>query len=366
MNMKTYLVGGAVRDMIMGIHPKDKDYVVIGATPEHMLASGYTQVGADFPVFLHPESNEEYALARTERKNGKGYTGFAVDFSQDVTLEQDLARRDLTMNAMAVAMDSTRAIIDPFNGMKDIDEKILRHTSPAFAEDPVRVLRIARFAARYQFTVAPETMTFMKDMVVNGDMKDLTAERVWKEFEKGLMENNPEIMLATLIECGAHKDLQLFFCKNNIAGSMDALTDAVKAGMPLEARFALIATNFRTEQEYVDARIPSDCKELSKLINNEASSIFKYFELTVAERLQLFNRCDLFRKRARFELMIKTLVHVGNHCGLKRYDVPVHKIKFDMEKALGVDAGAIALALEDKSKIKDTIFAARVKAMSEE
>lgn len=366
MEMKTYLVGGAVRDMIMGIDPKDKDYVVIGSTPELMLSSGYTQVGADFPVFLHPETNEEYALARTERKNGKGYTGFAVDFSQNVTLEEDLARRDLTMNAIAIPIDNTKEIIDPFDGKKDVEDKILRHTSPAFAEDPVRILRVARFAARYKFSVAPETMAFMKYMVINGDMKDLTAERVWKEFEKGLMEQNPEIMLSTLIECNAHKDLPLFFCKNNIAGSMEALTDAVNANMPLEARFALIATNFRTEQEYVDARIPSDCKELSKMINNEASSVFKYFELTVAERLQLFNRCDLFRKRERFELMIKTLVHVGNRCGLKRYDVPVHKIKFDIHKAVGVDAGTIALSLEDKSKIKDTIFAARVKAMSEE
>lgn len=366
MDMKTYLVGGAVRDMIMGIEAKDKDYVVIGATPEIMLASGYTQVGADFPVFLHPETNEEYALARTERKNGRGYNGFVVDFSKDVTLEEDLARRDLTMNAMALSSDPSLTIIDPFNGMQDIDNCVLRHTSPAFAEDPVRILRIARFAARYKFNVALETMTFMKDMVANGDMKDLTSERVWKEFEKGLMEENPEIMLSTLIECGAHKDLPLFFCKNNITGSLDGLISAVEDSLPLEARFALIATNFRTEQEYVDARIPSDCKELSKLINNEASSVFKYFELTVAERLQLFNRCDLFRKRPRFELMIQTLVHVGNHCGFKRFDVPVHKIHFDMEKALGVDAGVIALSLEDKSKIKDTIFMARVKAMSEE
>jgi len=202
--LQTYLVGGAVRDALLGLTVKDKDWVVVGATPQQMIDQGYSQVGSDFPVFLHPKTKQEFALARTERKSGKGYTGFICHSAPDVTLEQDLMRRDLTINAIAQADDGT--LIDPYNGQQDLLDKQLRHVSSAFVEDPLRVLRVARFAARFAhlgFTVAPETLALMQDMVVAGELTALTPERVWKEWEKSLSSENPEIFLKVLRQCGA-------------------------------------------------------------------------------------------------------------------------------------------------------------------
>ncbi len=202
--MKIYLVGGALRDRFLGLPVKDKDWVVVGATPEAMLAQKYVQVGRDFPVFLHPQSKQEYALARTERKSGKGYTGFIVHASPDVTLEQDLARRDLTINAMAESVDGE--LVDPFNGKADLDARILRHVSPAFAEDPLRVLRVARFAARFAhlgFKVAPATNALMKDITHAGELQHLVAERVWQELHKALETRSPQICLQVLRDCEA-------------------------------------------------------------------------------------------------------------------------------------------------------------------
>ena len=203
--MQIYLVGGAVRDALLGQPVKDHDWVVVGADAPAMLAAGYTPVGRDFPVFLHPESHEEYALARTERKTAKGYTGFSVYAAPDVTLEQDLQRRDLTINAIAQAADGT--LIDPYGGRQDLADGLLRHISPAFAEDPVRILRTARFAARYGFQVAPETLRLMQDMVAAGEADALVAERVWQELAKGLMTPQPRRMLEILRACGALKVL---------------------------------------------------------------------------------------------------------------------------------------------------------------
>lgn len=199
--MQTYLVGGAVRDFLLGLDVKDRDWVVVGADAQTMLEQGFTPVGKDFPVFLHPESHEEYALARTERKTAKGYAGFSFHADKDVTLEQDLLRRDLTINAMA--QDSDGRIIDPFGGQKDLSDGILRHVSPAFSEDPVRILRTARFAARYGFAVAPETLALMRQMVDSGEADALVPERVWQELAKGLMERRPRRMIEVLRECGA-------------------------------------------------------------------------------------------------------------------------------------------------------------------
>ena len=202
--MQVYLVGGAVRDHLLGRPVKDNDWVVTGATPEDMIKLGYEQVGADFPVFLHPETHEEYALARTERKSGKGYQGFVCDFSSGVTLEDDLLRRDLTINAMAQADDGS--IIDPHNGQADLEARLLRHVSPAFQEDPLRVLRVARFAARFAdagFSVAPETLTLMKTMVEAGELEHLVAERVWTETQRALLEDQPAVYFQVLRECGA-------------------------------------------------------------------------------------------------------------------------------------------------------------------
>ncbi|MGF6565889.1 multifunctional CCA addition/repair protein [Kosakonia cowanii] len=206
--MKSYLVGGAVRDTLLGLPVKDRDWVVVGATPQEMLDAGYQQVGRDFPVFLHPQSREEYALARTERKSGSGYTGFTCYAAPDVTLEQDLLRRDLTVNALA--QDENGTIIDPFNGQQDLRQRILRHVSPAFNEDPLRVLRVARFAARYahlSFRIADETMTLMRDMTGAGELEHLTPERVWKETESALRTRNPQVYFQVLRDCGALKVL---------------------------------------------------------------------------------------------------------------------------------------------------------------
>ncbi|WP_318459764.1 multifunctional CCA addition/repair protein [Photobacterium leiognathi] len=202
--MQTYLVGGAVRDTLLGLTVTDKDWVVVGTTPEAMLAAGFEQIGSDFPVFLHPKTKQEYALARTERKSGHGYTGFVCYSAPDVTLEQDLLRRDLTINAIAQAPNGD--LIDPYHGQQDITNKVLRHVSPAFAEDPLRVLRVARFAARFThlgFTVAPETMALMQEMVVSGELASLTPERVWKEWEKSLSSDDPQMFLTVLRQCGA-------------------------------------------------------------------------------------------------------------------------------------------------------------------
>ncbi len=202
--METYLVGGAIRDRLLGVEPNAADFVVVGATVDEMLAQGYRQVGRDFPVFLHPETCAEYALARTERKSGLGYRGFEVHAATDVTLEQDLERRDLTVNAIAEAADGT--IVDPFGGRGDIDARVLRHVSPAFVEDPVRVLRVARFAARFQafgFTVAPETLALMREMVGNGEVDALVPERVWQETHKALTTDAPQVFVEVLRECGA-------------------------------------------------------------------------------------------------------------------------------------------------------------------
>ena len=206
--MQIFKVGGAVRDQLLGRPVVDIDWVVVGATPEQMRAQGYRPVGDDFPVFLHPQTGEEYALARTERKSGHGYGGFTFHTSPDVTLEDDLLRRDLTVNAMAQAADGT--LFDPYGGQADLAARILRHVSPAFAEDPLRVLRVARFAARYAylgFTVAPETLALMRSLAESGELAHLTAERIWQEFARALMEDNPEVFIQILRDCGALKAL---------------------------------------------------------------------------------------------------------------------------------------------------------------
>ncbi len=202
--MQIYLVGGCVRDELLGLPVQDLDYVVVGSTVEQMLQQGYLQVGKDFPVFLHPDTKDEYALARTERKTAQGYYGFECDFNANVTLEEDLGRRDLTINAIAKAVDGT--IIDPYGGRKDLQQKILRHVSPAFSEDPVRILRVARFAARfaeYGFSIAPETLIMMQEMVMVGEVDALVPERVWQEMHRALLTPNPEIFFTTLRTCGA-------------------------------------------------------------------------------------------------------------------------------------------------------------------
>lgn len=208
--MKTFLVGGAVRDMLMGLNPKDRDWVVVGSTPEEMLSLGFSQVGADFPVFLHPETGEEYALARTERKTGDGYHGFTTDFNPSVTLYEDLARRDLTINSMAMDV-GTGEIFDPFNGRRDLENKVLRHTTDAFSEDPLRVIRLARFFARYEFfTVDPRSQHLCQDLCEDGSLNHLSSERFWAEIQKVFTENHPERFFSFLNSCDALETIDFF------------------------------------------------------------------------------------------------------------------------------------------------------------
>jgi tRNA nucleotidyltransferase (CCA-adding enzyme) len=256
--MNKFLCGGAVRDILMGLEPKDRDYVVVGSSVEEMIAAGFSRVGADFPVFLHPETGEEYALARREKKTGSGYLGFTSEFDIDVALEDDLFRRDLTVNSMA--MSENGDLIDPFNGKSDIQNKILRHTSNAFQEDPVRVLRLARFRARFgpDWTVAPETVALVSQMAKKGTLSELTAERVWKELSRALMEPHPRLFFDVLMECDS---LHVLFPEvYRLATALEArrwhpegdslehtllvLTQAANKGFDLETRLACLVHDF--------------------------------------------------------------------------------------------------------------------------
>jgi tRNA nucleotidyltransferase (CCA-adding enzyme) len=300
--MKTYLVGGAVRDQLLGLPVKEKDWVVVGATVDDMLRKGFRQVGKDFPVFLHPETNEEYALARTERKVGRGYTGFDFNASPNVTLEDDLLRRDLTINAMAQTSDG--ALVDPYHGKEDLEKKLLRHVSPAFVEDPVRILRVARFAARFAelgFTVAKDTNTLMKQMVLSGEVDALVAERVWKELERALQEKHPEQFFQVLDACGA---LEVLFpqIKMNSTG-MIALQKAVILSLDPESRFAALLHDLQPEQIEVICkryRVPTIFKELAMLVAKHLPQASYHAE----QLLALLEMTDAFRRGDRFEKFV--------------------------------------------------------------
>ncbi|WP_370314617.1 multifunctional CCA addition/repair protein [Thalassolituus sp.] len=336
--MQVYLVGGAVRDHLLGRPVKDNDWVVTGATPEDMIKLGYEQVGADFPVFLHPETHEEYALARTERKSGKGYQGFVCDFSSGVTLEDDLLRRDLTINAMAQADDGS--IIDPHNGQADLEARLLRHVSPAFQEDPLRVLRVARFAARFAdagFSVAPETLTLMKTMVEAGELEHLVAERVWTETQRALLEDQPAVYFQVLRECGAlaawFPELDALFgvpqpekyhpeidCGRHALLSLKA---SVPMSSALSVRWAALIhdlgkaltpdsewpRHFGHEKKGVKPirqlcqrlKCPNDPTSLALLSSEFHTHIHRAFELRPETLLKVFDQLDVWRKPERFE-----------------------------------------------------------------
>jgi tRNA nucleotidyltransferase (CCA-adding enzyme) len=301
--MKIYLVGGAVRDELLGRTVQEKDWVVVGATPDEMLKRGYRQVGKDFPVFLHPETSEEYALARTERKIGPGYTGFEFDTSPHVTLEEDLIRRDLTINAIA---KSENQYIDPYHGRDDIQNKWLRHASSAFVEDPVRVLRVARFAARFKelgFRVAPETNVLMTQMVKSGELNALVPERVWKEWERALSEKNPEMFFEVLDQCGA---LSLLFPAISLSGhGMQALQCAVKITDDLQIRFAVLLHDLKKEDIETIAeryRIPTDYRDLALLT---AKYVDDYCHIDqLPDVIKLFRELDAFRREERVKKFV--------------------------------------------------------------
>lgn len=301
--MKTYLVGGAVRDELLGVPFHEKDWVVVGATVEEMLAKGFRPVGKDFPVFLHPETAEEYALARTERKVGKGYTGFTFNASPEVTLEEDLQRRDLTINAMAKTPDGQ--IIDPFHGKEDIQNRLLRHVSAAFIEDPVRILRVARFVARYAdlgFKIAAETTELMKQMVKLGEVDALVAERVWKEWERALAEKQPNLFFATLASCGAEAVL---FPQISYPGpGAVALEKAATVSEDTQVRFAVllhVISKEELQELSTRYRLPSDYKDLALLVIKHQDAYCQANLLNPEAVLDLLQATDAFRRKDRFE-----------------------------------------------------------------
>ncbi|WP_416188804.1 multifunctional CCA addition/repair protein [Neisseria sp. CCUG17229] len=340
--MQIYLVGGAVRDHLLGLEVKDRDWVVVGADAPTMLAQGFQPVGKDFPVFLHPDSHEEYALARTERKTAKGYAGFAFHADKDVTLEQDLMRRDLTINAMA--QDSDGLIIDPFDGQQDLSDGILRHVSPAFAEDPVRILRIARFAARYGFAVAAETMQLMRQMVADGEVDALVAERVWQELAKGLMEQNPAKMIEVLRECGALAvllpEVEALFGVPQRADyhpeidsgihTLMVLQKAAEMGLSLPERYAALLHDLgkaKTPPEILPKhhghdlagvslvrevnerlRAPRACAELAELVCRWHIIFHQVGQLKPTTVLNTFKKTDAFRRPERFQTALNVCV----------------------------------------------------------
>ena len=398
--LKTYTVGGAVRDELLGLPVKDKDYVVVGATPQTMLDAGYRPVGKDFPVFLHPTTHDEYALARTERKTGAGYKGFAIHASPEVTLEEDLARRDLTINAIAKSSDGK--LIDPFNGIKDIQAKTLRHVSAAFAEDPVRILRAARFAARFtDFNVAPETLNLMRQMVQNGEVDALVSERVWQEVSKGLMENKPSRMFEVLRNCGAlqkilpeldrlwgvpqppqyHPEIDTgihvmmvidYAAAQNfsLAVRFAALThDLGKGNTPKEILPRHIGHEIRSVALLKDVskrlRVPNDCKELAQMVAKFHGKLHQVSHMRPSTLLEFLIELDAIRQPERFHEFLKACeCDSRGRTGFENSELPEKELMNNaLQAALLLDAGAVAKGITEPEKIKEAVFAARLAAV---
>ena len=408
--MKIYQVGGAVRDRLLQRPFHDTDWVVVGATPEDMTAQGFTPVGKDFPVFLHPQTHEEYALARTERKSGVGYRGFVVHTSPDVTLEEDLARRDLTINAIAAPADwaGVGAVFDPYNGQADLQAKLLRHVTDAFREDPVRILRVARFAARFEdFSVAPETLQLMREMVQAGETDHLVPERVWQEIRRGLMEAQPSRMFEVLRSCGA---LQVILPElNRLWGvpqrpeyhpevdsgvhAMLVLDMAAQLHAPLTVRFACLCHDFGKGTTPIDVlprhigheqrsarllktvcdrwRVPNDCKELADVVAREHGNIHRSGELNAAAVMRLLERCDAIRKPERFtEALLACECDARGRTGLEAQPYPQRlRLQAALESALAVNTAPIAQnaaqqGLQGKA-IGEAVTAARTQAMAQ-
>ena len=364
--MKIYAVGGAVRDELLGLPVADRDYVVVGATPSHMVKLGYKPVGKDFPVFLHPETHEEYALARTERKTARGYRGFEFHTAPDVTLEQDLARRDLTINA--IAKDEAGNIVDPFGGAADLKARVLRHVGPAFAEDPVRILRVARFAARFDFAIAPETVQLMRGMVANGEADALVAERVWQEFARGLMEPRPSHMLRVLRDCGAlarvMPELETAWAGDDAADVMRALDAVAQAGAALEVRFAVLLRALdplAVEALTGRLKVPADCRDLALLAARHANAIVDAAGLDAPSLLELFNAADLWRKPERYTQLVAAAL-----AGEPDAAPALARLERARAAAMAVDAGAIAQRTREPRQIGEQIERARLDAVRRE
>ena len=407
--MKIYQVGGAVRDALLGLPVHDRDWLVVGGTPEAMVAQGFTPVGRDFPVFLHPRTHEEYALARTERKSGHGYQGFTVYTSPDVTLEEDLARRDLTINAIAAPADWTgaEAVFDPYHGVADLHAKVLRHVTEAFAEDPVRILRVARFAARFtDFSVAPETMALMQAMVQAGEVAHLVPERVWQEISRGLMQAQPERMFAVLRACGALAvllpELDRLWGVPQRADyhpevdtglhTMLVLGQAVQQQAPLAVRWACLVHDLGKGTTPADVlprhigheqrgaklvrqvgerwRVPSECNELAELVAYEHGNIHRSLDLSPAAVLRLLQRCDALRKPERFaQALWACECDARGRWGFEAAAYPQRgRLAQALAVALGVATGPIAAqavaAGKQGAAIGQAVDAVRVQALA--
>jgi tRNA nucleotidyltransferase (CCA-adding enzyme) len=399
--IQIYCVGGAVRDGLLGLPVQDHDWVVVGGTPEQMEALGYRPVGKDFPVFLHPETHEEYALARTERKTALGYKGFAVYAAPDVTLEQDLSRRDFTMNAIAQAEDGT--LIDPYHGQADLRAGILRHVSAAFSEDPVRILRAARFVARFGFSIAPETLQLMQQMVANGEVDALVPERVWQELSRGLLEKYPSRFITTLRDCGALQKIlpeidALFgvpqppqYHPEIDCGihTLMVLDDAAQHDYALEVRFAalmhdlgkgdtpkdILPRHIGHEARSVDLlkvlcerlRVPADCRDLGLLVARYHGDVHKAQQLRAETVVKIFNSCDAWRKPQRFvQLLQACAADARGRTGHENDEYPqAEYLQRLLKAAQAVNAGEIAQQCADKSKIAEQVQTARVRAVSD-
>ena len=401
--MEIYAVGGAVRDELLGLPVSDRDYVVTGATPEAMIAKGFKPVGKDFPVFLHPHTHEEYALARTERKTARGYHGFAFHTAPDVTLEQDLARRDLTINAMARAASGT--LIDPYGGERDLKARVLRHVSPAFAEDPVRILRVARFAARFGFGIAQETQSLMRSMVAAGEADALVAERVWQELARGLMENTPSRMFDALRACGALARIlpevdALYGVPQRAEHHPEIDTGvhvmmvvdyAARQGYTLDVRFAALTHDLgkgttpreqwprhsgheARSAELVRAlcerlRVPAECRDLALIMAREHGNIHRAAQLRAGTLVNLLQSADAFRKPDRFARLLQACESdKRGRLGPSERPYPQGaRMAAALRAAAAVDAGEvvrnIARDMSDPARIKDAVHQARVAAV---
>jgi tRNA nucleotidyltransferase (CCA-adding enzyme) len=408
--MEIYAVGGAVRDELLGLPVKDRDWVVVGATPQDMLERGFVAVGRDFPVFLHPQTHEEYALARTERKTAPGYTGFAFHAAPGVTLEQDLVRRDLTINAMA--KDEAGAIIDPHGGRADLVARLLRHVSPAFAEDPVRILRVARLAARFaEFSIAAETMELMRGMVAAGEVDALVSERVWQELARGLMEAKPSRMFEVLRECGALArllpELDALWGVPQRADYHPEVDTGVHVMMVIDmsarlegalpARFAalmhdlgkgrtpadILPRHYGHEAKSVTLletvcerlRVPADCRDVGRLVARFHGDMHRVAELRPETRLTVLERCDALRRPERFEMILLACeADYRGRLGWEERDyIQAASWRAALAAVRAVDAGAIArdtaatadTTRPDPQAIARNISVARVAALRE-
>jgi tRNA nucleotidyltransferase (CCA-adding enzyme) len=400
--MNLYAVGGCVRDELLGLPVQDRDWVVVGATPAQMIDAGYLPVGKDFPVFLHPQTREEYALARTERKTAAGYHGFVFHTDTAVTLEQDLARRDFTVNAIAKAADGT--LIDPFNGQADLKAKVFRHVSPAFAEDPVRILRLARFMARFtDFEVADETMALAHDMVAAGEVDALVPERVWQELARGLMAARPSRMFEVLRECGALQKIlpeldalwgvpqRAEFHPEIDTGIhvMMVIDMAAQMQLPLAARFAALTHDLGKGTTPADVlpkhighearsaqlihhvcarlRVPTDCKELALVVAEEHGNIHRSMEFEATALTRLIERCDAIRKPERFADILRACeADARGRLGLRDKPYPqAARLLTAAGAARSVDAGAVAALHPGKPQlIKQAVHQARIDAVA--